>query len=86
MPKLHAEALVFCLAWAALAILGFIRAGPYAGALLSVGLLLLIMPTSSLVIAKSGDFAFERMARWGLLAAAALAFAAWQIAQSSSSS
>jgi len=86
MPKLHAEALIFCLAWAALAVLGFIQAGVYAGALLSVGLLLLIMPASSIVLAKTGDLALERRLRWGLLAAAALAFAAWQVLQSSSSS
>jgi hypothetical protein len=86
MPKLHAEALIFCLAWAALAVLAFARAGYLAGAVMSVGLLVLIMPVSSLILDKTGDFAKERMARWGILIAAALAFAAWQAIQSSSSS
>ncbi len=86
MPKLHAEALVFCLAWATLAVLGFIYAGAYVGALLSLGLLLIIMPTSSIVISKTADFMLERRVRWALLVMAALAFATWQFVQSSSSS
>ena len=86
MPKFHAEALIFCLAWAALAVLAFVRAGYLAGAVMSVGLLILIMPASSLVLDKTGDFAKERMARWGILALAALGFGLWQAVQSSSSS
>lgn len=86
MPKLNADALVFCLAWAALAVLAFVRAGYLAGAILSVGLLLLIMPVSSLILDKTGDLAKERAARWGILVAAALAFVIWQALQSSSSS
>jgi hypothetical protein len=78
MPKLHAEALVFCLAWAALATLAFIRAGSLAGAAMSFGLLILIMPVSSLILDKTGDFAKERLARWGILVGAALIFAIWQ--------
>ncbi len=77
MPKLHAEALIFCLAWVALAILAFVRAGYLAGSVMSVGLLLLIMPLSSLILDKTGDFAKERMARWGILVLAALGFAIW---------
>ncbi|MGE0178649.1 MAG: hypothetical protein AB7O91_02365 [Sphingomonas sp.] len=86
MPKLHAEALIFCLAWAALAILAFVRAGYLAGSVMSVGLLILIMPVSSLVLDRTGDFAKERTARWGILVFAALAFGVWQLLQSSSSS
>ena len=86
MPKLHAEALIFCLAWAALAVFAFLRAGYVAGSVLSVGLLILIMPVSSLILDRTGDFAKERMARWGVLVAAALAFGIWQAVQSSSSS
>ena len=86
MPKLHAEALIFCLAWAALAVLAFVRAGYLAGAVLSVGLLILIMPVSSLILDKTGDFAKERVARWGILVVAALGFGIWQAVQSSSSS
>jgi hypothetical protein len=80
MPKLHAEALIFCLAWAALAILAFARAGYPAGAVMSVGLLVLIMPVSSLILDKTGDFARERLARWGILVLAALGFALYSAA------
>jgi hypothetical protein len=86
MPKLHAEALIFCLAWAALAVFAFSQAGYLAGSVMSVGLLILIMPVSSLILDKTGDFAKERMARWGILVAAAVAFGIWQALQSSSSS
>jgi hypothetical protein len=86
MPKLHAEALIFCLAWAALAVFAFVRAGYAAGAAMSVGLLILIMPVSSLILDKTGDFAKERLARWGILLLAALGFCIWQALQSSSSS
>ncbi|MGQ0588813.1 MAG: hypothetical protein ACT4N8_04675 [Sphingosinicella sp.] len=86
MPKLHAEALVFALAWAALAIFGYVRAGYVAGALLSVGVLIAIMPASSAVLSKTGSFTLERQVRWGILLVAAAAFAAWLLLQSSSSS
>ncbi|MGQ0660021.1 hypothetical protein [Sphingosinicella sp.] len=76
-PKLHAEALIFCLAWAALATLAFVRAGYLAGSVMSVGLLLLIMPASSLVLDRTGDLARERQVRWGLLSFSALGLAIW---------
>ncbi len=75
MPKFHAEALIFCLAWAALAILAFIRAGYLVGSVMSVGLLLLIMPASSLVLDKTGDLARERQVRWAILVVASLGLA-----------
>lgn len=78
MPKLHAEALIFCLAWAALATVAFIRAGSLAGAAMSFGLLILIMPVSSLILDKTGDFARERLARWGILTGAGALFGLWQ--------
>lgn len=74
MPKVHVEALVFSAAWAALAILAGLRAGWIAGTILSVGLLILIMPASSLVLSKTGNFTLERQVRWGILVLAALAF------------
>ena len=77
MPKLHAEALVFCLAWAALAVFAFIRAGYVVGSVMSVGLLILIMPVSGLILDKTGDFSKERLARWGILVAASLGLAAY---------
>ena len=77
MPKLHAEALVFCLAWAALAVFAFIRAGYVVGSVMSVGLLILIMPVSGLILDKTGDFSKERLARWGILAMASLGLAVY---------
>ncbi len=78
MPKLHVEALIFSLTWAALAIIGGIQAGFMAGAALSAGLLLIIMPTSAYVLSKTGSFTLERQVRWGILAVAALIFALLQ--------
>lgn len=72
MAKLHAEALIFCLAWAALAIFAFVRAGYLVGSVMSVGLLLLIVPVSSLILDKTGDLGKERSARWGVLVLASL--------------
>ena len=77
MPRLHVEALAFCLAWAAVAILGFVYAGRLAGALLSVGLMLIVMPASALILSKTEDFALERQVRWGILAIAGLTLAIW---------
>ena len=78
MPKLHVEALIFCLCWAALAILAGVQAGLVAGAALSAGLLLIIMPTSSYVLSKTGSFALERQVRWGILVIAALGYGLFQ--------
>ena len=77
MPRLHAEALVFCFAWAALALAAGLIAGWKWGAGLSVGLMLVIMPVSTLVLTRTESFRAERLARWGILAVAALGFALW---------
>ncbi len=77
MSRLHAEGLIFCLVWAALAWFAGQRAGFYVGTLLSVGLLLILMPVTGLVLSKTGNFALERQLRWSILAAAALALAVW---------
>jgi hypothetical protein len=77
MPRLHLEALLFCLVWAALAIGAGLVAGWQAGAALSVGLLLIIMPTSSLVLARTDSFGTERTVRWTILAVAALLLMIW---------
>ena len=73
MRRLNVDALLFCIAWAALAILGWRLAGLYAGLLLSIGLFLIVMPSSALVLSRSGNFALERGIRWSILAVAALA-------------
>jgi hypothetical protein len=72
MPKLYPEALAFCLAWAALALWGGFELGWKAGAALTLGLFILIMPASALILSRTGNFAAERTVRWGLLAAAAI--------------
>nr|WP_295371147.1 hypothetical protein [uncultured Sphingosinicella sp.] len=74
---MKAEALAYCAAWAALAFAGWHLSGLGAGLLLSVGLFLIVMPTSALVLSRSGNFNLERGVRWGILALAALALASY---------
>lgn len=75
MPKLYPEALLFCILWAALAVAGFALIGWEAGALLSVGLFMIIMPASAVILTRTGNFAAERIVRWGILAAATIVLA-----------
>ena len=77
MKRLNIEALIYCIAWAALAVIGWRVAGPTAGLLLSAGLFLVIMPTSALILSQTGNFAAERGVRWAILVAAALALASF---------
>ncbi|HEV2815636.1 MAG TPA: hypothetical protein VGW40_00220 [Allosphingosinicella sp.] len=86
MPRLHVEALIFCLAWAALAVAAAIMGSLWTGILFSAGLALILMPLSATIIAKTENFALERQVRWGLLVLAALALAVGLAVQSSSSS
>lgn len=72
MPRLYPEALLFCLLWAALAIWGGLELGWKAGAALTLGLFILIMPTSAAILSRTGNFRLERGVRWGILAAAAV--------------
>ena len=73
MPKLYPEALAFCIVWSLLAIWGWSALGFRAGLLLSVGLFLIIMPSSALILSRTSNFALEKAVRWGILAIAALA-------------
>ena len=73
MPRFNLDALLYCLAWAALALAGWHVGGLKAGLLLTAGLFLIVMPVSALVLSRSGNFAAERSIRWGILAIAALA-------------
>jgi hypothetical protein len=73
MPKLYPEALLFCVLWAALAIWGGLELGWKAGAALTLGLFILIMPSSALILSRTGSFKLERGVRWGILAVAAIA-------------
>jgi hypothetical protein len=71
MPKLYPEALLYCVLWAALAIYGGLELGWKAGAVLTLGLFILIMPTSALILSRTGSLSLERGVRWGILVAAA---------------
>ena len=73
LPRFNADALIYCIAWAALAIIGWDVGGMRAGLLLSVGLFLIVMPTSAVVLSRTGSFRLERGIRWGILVVAALA-------------
>ncbi|HEX8240675.1 MAG TPA: hypothetical protein VF574_13130 [Allosphingosinicella sp.] len=72
MPRLYPEALLFCVVWAALAVWGGLELGWKAGAALTLGLFILIMPASALILSRTGSFQAERVVRWGILAAAAI--------------
>ena len=72
MPKIHLEALLFCILWTALAVAGFALVGLKAGLALSVGLFLIVMPSSAIILSRTGDFALERGVRWGIIVVAAL--------------
>lgn len=73
MTRLHPEPLLFCAAWAALAIAGGLWGSWWIGVLLSFGLLLLISAASLQILTRTEDMALERQVRWGILAVAALA-------------
>ncbi|HLL32139.1 MAG TPA: hypothetical protein VK403_14210 [Allosphingosinicella sp.] len=72
MPKLYPEALLFCVLWAALAIYGGLELGWKAGAVLTLGLFILIMPTSAMILSRTGSFKLERGVRWAVLTVAAV--------------
>jgi hypothetical protein len=77
MPRLHAEAALFCLAWAALAIAGGLYGGLWVGALLSFGLLILISASSMQILSQTEDPVMERQVRWGILIVAAMGLMVW---------
>jgi hypothetical protein len=72
MPRLHAEALIFCSAWLMLVIWGGMSS-LFLGILLSGGLMVVLMALSATIITKREDMALERQVRWGLLVLAAAA-------------
>jgi hypothetical protein len=73
MTKLHPEPLLFCVAWAALAIAGGIWGAWWVAVLLSVGLLLPISGATVRILSQTDDMKLERQVRWGILIVAALA-------------
>ena len=72
MRRFNLDAFLYCLAWAALALAGWHVGGLKAGLLLTAGLFLIVMPTSALVLSRTGNFKMERAIRWSILVAAAL--------------
>jgi hypothetical protein len=76
MPRLHGEALLFCLAWAGLAVYAGIEAGWWVGALISIGLLVLVSAASMQVLTQTQDEMMERHVRWGILIVTGLALLA----------
>jgi hypothetical protein len=77
LPEFRLEPFLFCLAWAGLAIAGTVFGGIWAGAALSMGMLLVLMPLSAIILTRYEDLALERQVRWGLLVIAGLALAVW---------
>ena len=77
MPRLNLDALAYCILWVALALVGWDRGGIKVGLLLSIGLFPLIMLSSVVILSRKGDFRLERIVRWGILAAAAVALASY---------
>ena len=77
MTRLHPEPLLFCAAWAALAIAGGIWGSWWIAVLLSFGLLVLISAASLQILTQTEDMKLERQVRWGILAVAALGLLAW---------
>jgi hypothetical protein len=75
MTRLHPEPLLFCAAWAALAIAGGIWGSWWVAVLLSFGLLFLISAASLQIVTRTDDLQLERQVRWGILAVAAVALA-----------
>ena len=63
----HPEAALFSLAWIVIAAAGFILEGWIAGALLSLGLLAILGPTSAMIISRTDNFDLERTVRWSIL-------------------
>ena len=72
MRKFYPEAMLYCVLWVALALFGLDRLGWQAGLALSLGLFVLIMPSSALILSRTGNLALERGVRWAILAAAFL--------------
>lgn len=77
MPKLHVEPLLFCLAWALVAVAASVFGNIWIGLIVSLGLLTILMPVSATILTRYEDEALERQVRWGILVIAALALAIW---------
>lgn len=77
MPRIYPEPLLFCLAWAGLAIAAGVLGSVWMGILFSAGLALVLMPLTATVVSRTDDFNLERQVRWGVLVLAALGLTVW---------
>ena len=77
MRSLNLEALAFCIAWVALALVGLYQGSIKAGLILSIGLFPIIMLTSMVILSRTGSFVAERTVRWGILVAAGVGLASY---------
>ena len=77
MPRLALEPLLFCLCWILLAFVASVFGSTWAGLAVALGLLLVLMPTSALLLTRYEDEKLERQVRWGILVIAGLLFAIW---------
>ena len=77
MGKLRLDPLLFCLCWALLAVAASVYGGTWAGLAVALGLLLVLMPTSAIILSKYEDETLERQVRWGLLVIAGLLLAVY---------
>jgi hypothetical protein len=75
VPKLYPEALLYCVLWMALAVAGALLFDWRVGIALSVGLFLIIMPTSALILSRTSNFNLERGVRWAILGLSGIAVA-----------
>ena len=78
MRRFNLDALLYCLAWAALAIFAWRIGGILLGLLLSAGLFVVVMPASAVILSRTGNFRLERGVRWGILAIAAAILQAYR--------
>lgn len=77
MSRLRLDPLLFCLCWALLAVAASVYGGTWAGLAVALGLLLVLMPTSAIILSKYEDETLERQVRWGLLVIAGLLLAVY---------
>ena len=77
MPRLMLEPLLFCFCWLLLAIVASVLGGTWAGLAVALGLLLVLMPTSAIILTRYEDEKLERQVRWGILVIAGLLLGIW---------
>jgi hypothetical protein len=77
MPRFALEPFLFCLCWALLAIIASVLGTIWSGLAVALGLLLVLMPTSTFILTRYEDEKLERQVRWGILVIAGLLFAIW---------